>query len=594
MSALKTAYFALTLHSAGLCSMSNSAAVPDAMVVEQLPCDADPAKRQCLEHRESEETVETPSGGYDHSRANSADLGKNLGIAKDVVGLGDKGVTVGFGIARWATKAGFGIASACIGKSSELIEHAAGPNPVSSGLNGVGSVVGFAQKVTHGCQDIAEKITHVSLDATKAGLKVAGAQDNALLRVVVGDEVTEAVTLVETIVTQYTHEMVDVPLQDLLAAASAWGALQHASIAVDGPRGEADVLPQHSERFMRYSAATMGTAWFAGLVDGFSASALARAKAIKDQGGAAGDCAVACAGLEGRIEVVKFEERTNELYAPGYLVAVDHELGCVVVALRGTSSVADALTDLVCEPAAIQLGGQDGIAHGGMLTGAQRLDPVLAALVEEGLGRIASQVPRRVVICGHSLGAGVAALLAALWRDRGYLPGVDIQCFAFACPQVLDLSLAVAQSNHTTSVIVGADLVPRFSLATARDLQAAMLCLNNPESKGLQPSLSTHSIIEAQSQGDTDRLAVTYGVVRPLVCTAAGRLFPPGRLIHLLPDQAPLRISTEVVDELLIAREMGSSHMPRAYLLAIQHATALQDRPRTPAAQQDDHVEYSY
>jgi len=523
------------------------------------------------------EAVPRAQGGFDHSREHgNREVTKNLGVAKDVVGLGNHGVTVGFGIARFATMAGFGIASACIRKPAEFMERAAGPNAVSMGLKGVDSVVGFARDVTHGCQDLAETITHVSLDVTKAGLSAAGAEDNALLRMTVGDEITEAVTLVEAMVSRYSDRMAHVPPQSLLAAASAWGALQHASVAVHGRSGEVVVLNEHSERWMRFAAATMGTAWFAGLVEGFagSASAMMRATTIREQGGGPGDTALACAGLEGRIQVVKFEERTKELYAPGYLVAVDHTVGCVVVALRGTSSVTDALTDLVCEPAPVQLAGHDGMAHGGMLRAAQHLDPVLAALVEDGLSCLDSQVPRSVVICGHSLGAGVAALLAALWRDRGYLPGVDIECFAFACPQVLDAELAMAQSNHTTSLIVGDDLVPRFSLATAQDLQEAMLCLHDPESHGLHPSLSTGEVLQAQSQGHTERLAAAYALVRPKVCTSEGRLFPAGRLIHLLPQQAPLAITGGALDELIIAREMGSSHMPRAYLVAIQNAAA--------------------
>jgi len=521
-------------------------------------------------------TASEMQAGYVHSRVSNADIAQNLGVAKDVVGLGDKGVSLGFGIAKFATKAGFGIASFCIGKPAELLERAAGPNPVSLGLKGVNGVVGFAEKVTIGCQDIAETITHVSLDVTKTGLSVAGAEDKALLRLAAGDDVTEAITLVEAMVTRYTSEMADVPPQDLLAAASSWGAMQHANLAVHGNGGEAVALPEHTERWMRFAAATMGTAWFAGLVEGFSVSGIRSAGRITEQGGGPGDRALACAGLEGRIEVVKFEERTNELYAPGYLVAVDHEIGCVVLALRGTSSVTDALTDLVCEPAPIQLGGQDGIAHGGMLRAARGLDLVLAELVAGALTRLRPESTRRIVICGHSLGAGVASLLAALWRDRGFLPGVNIQCVAFACPQVLDSSLAVAQSNHTTSLIVASDLVPRFSLATAQDLQAAMLCLHNPESKGLHTSLSTEAVFAAQARGDTQSLATAYALVRPKVCTSAGRLFPPGRLIHLRMDQQPLVISCDALDELLIARDMGSSHLPRTYLVAIQNVSVLQ------------------
>merc|ERR1719422_1219407 len=161
------------------------------------------------------------------------------------------------------------------------------------------------------------------------------------------------------------------------------------------------------------------------------------------------------------------------------MVAVDHSTRRVVVALRGTSSAADAVTDLICEAAPVHLGGHDGMAHGGMLRAAMNLQGMLAELVVQGLARLGTDPERRVVICGHSLGAGVAALVAALWRNTDRFHSSLFECFAFACPQVLDSDLALAQSNHTTSFVVGNDLVPRLSLATVKDLRAAMLLLSS-------------------------------------------------------------------------------------------------------------------
>jgi len=480
-------------------------------------------------------------------------VARKLGIAKDVVSLGGSGASLGFGIARGLTNFGFGVASACLRKPAGWIEEAAGPNVLSAGLKGVDGVVGIAHKVTTGCQGLAETITHASLHATKSGLAAIGAEDNALWKAAAGDEMAEAVALVEVMVHRYTQEMISVPPTDLLAAASALGAMQQAVYHAREMEQEVVGLPEHSQRWMRYAAATMGTAWFAGLVEGVSAPALARAQARREQGGGPGDCALACAGVDGHIEVVKFEESTRELFAPGYLVAVDHEVNCVVVSLRG---------------------GQDGIAHGGMLRAARRLLRTLAEVTGTALERTRPEAPKRIIICGHSLGAGVAALLAALWRDAAQFPGVDVQCFAFACPQVLDQDLAMAQSNHSTSMIVGTDLVPRFSLATAQDLQAAMLCLVDPESRGLPLSMRKDAILSAKARGDSESLQAAYHAMRPLVCTSPGRLFPAGRLIYLRPGQTPCAISCQDLDELRISSDMASSHMPRAYFLAIQNSSA--------------------
>jgi len=209
-----------------------------------------------------------------------------------------------------------------------------------------------------------------------------------------------------------------------------------------------------------------------------------------------------------------------------------------------------------------------------MLRAARRLLRTLAEVTGTALERTRPEAPKRIIICGHSLGAGVAALLAALWRDAAQFPGVDVQCFAFACPQVLDQDLAMAQSNHSTSMIVGTDLVPRFSLATAQDLQAAMLCLVDPESRGLPLSMRKDAILSAKARGDSESLQAAYHAMRPLVCTSPGRLFPAGRLIYLHPGHTPCAISCQDLDELRISSDMASSHMPRAYFLAIQNASA--------------------
>lgn len=517
-----------------------------------------------------------PLDGSEHrcESGEAASKARKLGIAKDVVSIGDKGVSVGFGIAKLATRFGFNVASKCIQTSASAIENMSGPNFVSSGLAKVDSVVTLAGKATSGCQHIAETITHASLSAAKTGLKAAGAEERSLLRLAYGEEAADSVAIVELMVRRYSDGLTDVPLKDLLAAAVAWGALQQATVSVHGRSGEAASLPEHSERWLRFAAATMGVVWFAGMLEGLSVSAVARARAAAEQGGGRGDAALACAGVEGRVEVLRFEENTSVPFAPGYIVAVDHEVGCVVVALRGTSSLMDALTDAVCEVAPLELGGEAGVAHGGMLRSAQRYDHVLGELVETGLSRLDALGPRRIVICGHSLGAGVAALLTALWCDRGYLAGADMQCFAFACPQVLDPFLAAAQSKHTVSFVVGDDLVPRFSLATAQDLRAAMLYLNNPETYGLSPSMQTQEILAAQTRGDMEGLATAYSAIRPMVCTAGGRLFPPGRLIELRSGRGPSTIAHEALDELIISGEMASSHMPGKYLRAIQESVA--------------------
>lgn len=327
----------------------------------------------------------------------------------------------------------------------------------------------------------------------------------------------------------------------------------------------ASALPENSERLLRLSAATFGAAWLAGVVEGMSLTPLQRSRQVEG----APQQALASAGVDGRVDVLLFEERTD-MYVPGHMVAVDWELQSVVVALRGSSSLQDALTDLVCDAAPLELGGVAGKAHEGMLKAARKLEEVLRGVVNAGfesLGR------RRLRVVGHSLGAGVAALLTALWVDAGQFPGADVQCVAFACPQVLDMQLASA-AEHTTSVILDRDLVPRFGRATATDLREVLLCLTDPARFGLSPAYRATALLAPDMQADSDRLAVAHGTLR--LATRGereDRLYPPGRLVHLTGGSA-WAIPRESLDELLIADGMAVSHLPNKYLAAIREVAS--------------------
>jgi len=281
--------------------------------------------------------------------------------------------------------------------------------------------------------------------------------------------------------------------------------------------------------------------------------------------------ALACSGIDPEgIDVVVFEEASQpengEPHVPGQLVAIDHKMGCVVVALRGSSCLRDALVDLDCKPETITLAGQDGLAHGGMLRASQKLAEPLAAAVETALMQM-PEGSRRVLVVGHSLGAGVAALLTAMWHEDGVrLPATEIRCLAFACPQVLDSTLASAQAAHTLSIVVGEDCVPCLSLATCFDLRDALVLLAAPEARGLDLSYGASDVLATAAGGDSSTLASRYREIRELVGTAPNRLFPSGRLIKHVMGEVPRHASHHEVDEMVVTPDMVAGHMPHRYL----------------------------
>lgn len=506
-------------------------------------------------------------------------------IARDVVSMGDAGATFGFGIAKRATTAGFTLASLFVRRNAVMLEQACGPNAVSQTLRNADTALDVAHRATRASQDLAHVVTILTLQAAKAELDQHGAREGQLLRMAVGEEAAEALIVVQSIVQRFAGPLIDVPLPQLLAASRSWRAAQKASQQLRGEAGEAlpgldsSVTASELEHWMRFSCASFGAEMLSGLVDGVPGAldAMSRKAAQREGRANSGEFALACAGLRGRFQVLEFQNSRRALFEPGYLVCLDFERNCVVIALRGTSSAADVLADLVCEPEELELGGMPGLAHGGMLKAARRLAGTLAEIAARGLEQLVSgeagEQPS-IVICGHSLGAGVAALIAALWRDFSVFPGVDVRCFAFACPQVLDAELANAVSNHTTSVIVGTDIVPRLSLATAYDLREALLQIRSPDAHGLPESCGTSALLDAESRGDTQALADAHAAIKRSACTSSRRLYPAGLLVLWPPANlhaGPQIASHESVDEILIARDMAGSHMPRNYLLALQN-----------------------
>nr|XP_032833531.1 sn1-specific diacylglycerol lipase beta isoform X2 [Petromyzon marinus] len=166
----------------------------------------------------------------------------------------------------------------------------------------------------------------------------------------------------------------------------------------------------------------------------------------------------------------------NRVYEVPFYVALDHATGSIVVSVRGTMSLRDVLTDLTADCENLEVEGvspHDCFAHKGMVQAARY---VYGRLVNDGIlvGALAIVPEYRVVVTGHSLGAGTAAILALLLKPS--YP--SLRCYAFSPPGGL---LSEALSKHAQqfiiSVVLGLDLVPRLSLANMDDLKENILTM---------------------------------------------------------------------------------------------------------------------
>ncbi|EQC26976.1 hypothetical protein SDRG_15191 [Saprolegnia diclina VS20] len=145
------------------------------------------------------------------------------------------------------------------------------------------------------------------------------------------------------------------------------------------------------------------------------------------------------------------EHRTANQPAFGLVARADEKLAVLLV--RGSKSVQDILTDLQVAPGdASSHGPLDAFAHHGMAQAAAWMKAQTIDALRELHGR-----GYRLMVNGHSLGGGVAALLAVMLHTE--FP--DVKCYAYAVPACANRETAAACAPYVHSVVLRDDFVPR-------------------------------------------------------------------------------------------------------------------------------------
>ncbi|KAG0142066.1 hypothetical protein CROQUDRAFT_717865 [Cronartium quercuum f. sp. fusiforme G11] len=191
-----------------------------------------------------------------------------------------------------------------------------------------------------------------------------------------------------------------------------------------------------------------------------------------------------------------------------HYVAVDHSMKAVVLTCRGTLGFSDVLTDLTCEyePVIVEGGSSQAtyLAHSGMLHSAIRLSRPSSGVHQCLRKALLAHPDYGLVITGHSLGGGVAALLALRFaspastfvdqHNHAYAhppiitryitsvssllpPGRPIHSYTYGTPAVGSADLGSYMIGLVTSVCNGIDVVPTLSLGVLHDLKNAALTL---------------------------------------------------------------------------------------------------------------------
>lgn len=201
----------------------------------------------------------------------------------------------------------------------------------------------------------------------------------------------------------------------------------------------------------------------------------------------------------------------------------------IVLCIRGTWSLRDILTDLCCtaqEFETIGCGGVQHVAHQGMLEAAR-------AVAETAKDTIASELMANpdfsLVVVGHSMGGGVAALLGVLWKEV-FAGKVTVYVYGAPCVSPLKPSLA-DYSVPIVSVVAQGDPMCLLSLGHIADISIAIsqIC----EQKELRQTILAKTL---GSLDDMDKEVLfwcseTMESLRQAMNSS--RLYPPGRILLL-------------------------------------------------------------
>ncbi|XP_058063472.1 diacylglycerol lipase-alpha [Anopheles bellator] len=314
----------------------------------------------------------------------------------------------------------------------------------------------------------------------------------------------------------------------------------------------------------------------------------------------------------GEVEVLYATYHVDIAETP-FFVAIDYNRSKIVVSIRGTLSMKDVLTDLNAEgePLPVSPAREDFLGHKGMVQAALYIKQKLEE--ENLIQRALLHNPARgtqnfgLVLVGHSLGAGTAAILAILLKQEYEI----LHCYSYSPPGgLLSIPAVEYSKSFITSVVVGKDVVPRIGLYQMEALRADLInaiqrsidpkwktiacsvicCCCGPEPTSVMMMSTKDSNVQRYKQ---DRNSARQSTVHPsdnsIALTIHHPLYPPGRIIHIVrhhpmqeeqmlkkrePVYQAIWADNKDFDEVLISPVMIQDHMPDTVLAALEKVVA--------------------
>jgi pimeloyl-ACP methyl ester carboxylesterase len=198
-----------------------------------------------------------------------------------------------------------------------------------------------------------------------------------------------------------------------------------------------------------------------------------------------------------------------------HFISLDHDSKAIVLTCRGTLGFQDVLTDMTCDYDDIYWQGQRYQVHKGIHASARRMLWGESSRVMLTLQQALNEhKDYGLVLCGHSLGGAVAAIVAVLISEpapdasaQSFVtgtppkllpsatmtikdphlpvplpPGRPVHVYAYGPPATFSEPLRLATRGLITTVVNAGDIVPCLSLGTLHDFRTAAVHLKHDAS----------------------------------------------------------------------------------------------------------------
>lgn len=312
---------------------------------------------------------------------------------------------------------------------------------------------------------------------------------------------------------------------------------------------------------------------------------------------------------------------SSKVTRPAYYIVRERRRKAIVLGIRGSLSLRDVLTDLcassenfIVEDEPLGIGSSDdggaavvmtppplivGRAHKGMVDAARSVAHMTGRIIADEL---AARPDYTLVIVGHSLGGGVAAVLTAMWsrRFRG-----RVRSIGYGNPCVFPLNMTADFESRIISIVCQGDPFATISLGHLADLTKALSILS--QDKGLREDVLTRTgglglRIPSNNVSEDDYLWCANAMAFLRTHMDSEKHYPPGKIYHVsgpllgLPpgrnngnrfgvDSTTLRpVNALLFNELKLHARMldVSLHIPLRYEMLLRRLVLSETKDKAP------------